>query len=314
MKTRDYAVVMGGANVDIVGRPLEKLERYDSNIGTVHMVAGGVGRNIAENLARRGIFTEIICAMADDSYGKFLKGHSIEHLSFAHAHEVAGGRTGVYLVLLDHDGEMDTAINDMAAMDALTPEVLETRREVLAGAKIWVMDTNLPRESIEWILAAARELNKPIIVDGVSAPKVVKLKGLLQGIHSLKCNQYEAQALTGIHPGSLEEIIACGQALRREGVGNVVLTLGARGAYAFTEEGRYHVYGAPLEVTNATGAGDAFVAALALGAYRNLNFLDTVMDATAYSRLTLQAEESVVEELEPEELIGERKEIKYETI
>ena len=45
-------VVIGGANVDIMGIADQALRPQDSNPGTIRTTLGGVGRNIAENLAR----------------------------------------------------------------------------------------------------------------------------------------------------------------------------------------------------------------------------------------------------------------------
>ena len=55
MKESEYAVVIGGANIDIHGAPAATLNMGDSNPGTVRLSPGGVGRNIAENMARRYI-------------------------------------------------------------------------------------------------------------------------------------------------------------------------------------------------------------------------------------------------------------------
>ena len=67
---KDYAVVIGGVNIDIVGYPYSKLIPQDSNIGGVKLSLGGVGRNIAENLVRLGVDTKLISILGDDIYGK----------------------------------------------------------------------------------------------------------------------------------------------------------------------------------------------------------------------------------------------------
>ena len=67
-----YAVVIGGANMDICGCSHDNLRIGDSNPGRVRTSAGGVGRNIAENLARLGTDTRLLSAVGNDQYGHHL--------------------------------------------------------------------------------------------------------------------------------------------------------------------------------------------------------------------------------------------------
>ena len=62
--------VIGGANVDIGGFVHDALRMRDSNIGTVRLSPGGVGRNIAENAARLGLQTEFVGALGGDLNGE----------------------------------------------------------------------------------------------------------------------------------------------------------------------------------------------------------------------------------------------------
>ena len=61
--------VVGGANTDICGRPAQALVRHDSAPGQVSVRHGGVGRNIACDLARLGLRTRFVTALGDDGFG-----------------------------------------------------------------------------------------------------------------------------------------------------------------------------------------------------------------------------------------------------
>ena len=65
--------VIGGANVDIGGRPAAALALRDSNPGTVSQRYGGVGRNIAHNLCLLGQEVSLITALGDDLFGDGLR-------------------------------------------------------------------------------------------------------------------------------------------------------------------------------------------------------------------------------------------------
>ena len=49
-----------GSNVDITGTPVDRLVPEDSNPGKVTISAGGVGRNVAENIAKLGISVKLL--------------------------------------------------------------------------------------------------------------------------------------------------------------------------------------------------------------------------------------------------------------
>jgi sugar/nucleoside kinase (ribokinase family) len=66
-------VVIGGANMDVKGRAAERHQQGTSNPGTVTVSPGGVGRNIAENLARLGIDAALITALGHDANGALLR-------------------------------------------------------------------------------------------------------------------------------------------------------------------------------------------------------------------------------------------------
>ena len=67
------AAVIGGMNFDVVGISEKTLMMRDSNIGKIRFSAGGVGRNIAEQLARQGAETTLFTCVSDDFAGQMLK-------------------------------------------------------------------------------------------------------------------------------------------------------------------------------------------------------------------------------------------------
>ena len=67
-----YVVVVGGANVDLKAQSSEKAIAATSNPGHASLSAGGVGRNIAENLARLGTPTHLVAAIGVDQLGEWL--------------------------------------------------------------------------------------------------------------------------------------------------------------------------------------------------------------------------------------------------
>lgn len=253
-------IVIGGANVDIKGRSDAPVIAGTSNPGSVTVSAGGVGRNIAENLARLGIETGLLTALGDDPNGQLLR----------HACAAAGvdlsmaltsrAPTGSYLALLDEQGELVSAINDMRAMDALTVDHLERHAGAMAAADMLVADCNLSALCLDWLCRFSAEAGVRLVIEPVSVPKAMKLLAFARRapVFAITPNAQQLSALTG---GSM----AIPQ-LHRIGFANVVLHRGSAGATA--SDGYVEVAVAPppvAAIADVTGAGDAAVAGLVCG-------------------------------------------------
>ena len=127
LKTKkDAAVVIGGVNMDIWGRPDGALVMRDSTPGTVRMTPGGVGRNIAHNLRLLGMDVAFVTAMGDDLIGQALMASCTElGLDMQHALVKKGGHSSTYLFVTEAGGDMCAAINDMDICSQLTPAFFE---------------------------------------------------------------------------------------------------------------------------------------------------------------------------------------------
>lgn len=285
-------VVVGGANTDIVGRPDAPLVSRDSNPGHVRVSAGGVGRNVAENLARLGIWVELVTALGSDANAAFLAeecardGISLEHSLRV---DVPGS---VYLAILDSSGDMTLAISDMRALDELTPDALSGRAPAFAGVDTVVADANLPADALAWL---SEHVAAPLVVDTVSVAKAGRVKPLIPRLAALRCNAAEAGALLGREieghgPGALAKAAS---ELRARGAGRVFLTAGARGTWFAGPEGDGSVPGPGVEVMNATGAGDAFTAGVVFGMLEDLGTRTAAGCGSALAALTLASPRTV---------------------
>ncbi len=283
--------VVGGANMDIGGFPDGALAMGDSTPGRVRLSAGGVGRNVAENCARLGLDVELVTALGDDAYGRMLledcrsKGIGCENCRIA-----PGERTSVYLFMDDPRGDVLCAVNDMEIQRLLTPEFLAPRRAWLDGMDAVALDANLPEESIRFL---AEELTAPLYADAVSAAKAGKLRCALERLHCLKLNRIEAELLTGTR--ILSEAQARQAALRLNGAGveRVYLTLGLDGAVC-AEAGRSWLLPcAPRAAVNASGAGDAFLAALIWAGCEGLDPRESGIAGAAAAAIAVGALETV---------------------
>lgn len=233
-----YVAVIGGANVDIGGQSRRSLVPRDSNPGSVRLSAGGVGRNIAQNLAQLGVKTLLFSAIGTDINGKILSELSRQGgLELRHVRQVPDGRTSTYLYLNGPDGDMALAVSDMEICRCITKDYLAASLNLLQGASAVVVDTNLPEETLGYLAAHCQT---PIFADPVSTGKAPKLLPILHWLYAIKPNRLEAELLTG-----RKEPEQAASLLLERGVRQVYLSLGADGLLAATREQTLTVPGLP---------------------------------------------------------------------
>lgn len=258
--TGPRCAVVGAANIDIGGFPEGVMAMRDSNPGRIRMSSGGVGRNIACNLAKLGVQTQLVAALGGDAFAAVIRADcALAGVRLDHALAFEGAASSSYLFIADEGGDMQLAINDMGICARITPEALEGRIDMLNGMDAVVIDANLPEESVAWL---AQNVRTPLLADAVSAAKAHRLLPALNGLCALKANAIEAATLTGLPVHDRASASAAARRLVAMGAHRAFITLGERGACAADEAGDAYLPGLPAQVVNATGAGDAFTAAL----------------------------------------------------
>jgi len=286
-----YVVVVGGVNVDIAGTPSRKLIPADSNPGFVRMSLGGVGRNIAHNLAVLGTDTRMLTAYGDDMNGQRVGASCSElGIDMRHARLVPGATTSTYLYITDENGEMTLAISDMAVCEHITPEYLEENRMLLNRAQLVVADTNIPRESLRYL---AENVNVPIFCDPVSTIKAEKLKDILHGFHTLKPNRIEAELLSGVKIESREDAVEAGRALLNKGLRRVFISMGADGVCAVSHQGELWLPPLMLDRVNTTGCGDAYMAGLVWAYLQGSDLAETTAAGAAAASIAMETESTI---------------------
>jgi pseudouridine kinase len=240
-----FVVVIGGANVDVKARTSAPLVTATSNPGTVVRTPGGVGRNVAENLTRLGSRVALVSIVGSDPDGDWL----LEETAAAGvdiSSVLRGGRTGRYVAVLDASGDLAVGVSDMAATDALGPEVLD--HDLIRSASLVVVDGNLPVTTVDAVLA----LGVRVVIDPVSVAKARRISPLLTGarpVFAITPNEDELAAMR-----SVEELHA-------RGVEVVWVRKGPAGSLLSTAAGQVLLEAPAVVPVDVTGAGDAMLAA-----------------------------------------------------
>ena len=289
-----YILVLGASIVDIFGFCGRSYAQRDSIPGHIKISFGGVCRNIAENLARVGVETKFISTLGDDENGKSIFEHSKKlGYSMEHSLFLKNESTPTYMAILNHQGEMESAVVDMESLNKMDESFIDEKDSIFRNAQYTIVDSDNP-VLLEYILKKYEGVSN-FILDPVSAKKARKIRHLIKYFHTIKPNRFETEALCGFKIESDEDLRKAGRFFIEQGVKNVFISLDADGIYYITSEGEEGTLACceSINVKNVTGAGDSFVAGIGYGYMNNLSIKDTLKYSMAMSIITITHEETI---------------------
>lgn len=290
--------VVGASNVDIIAKSAEVAIAGESNVGKVEKAPGGVGRNIAFALKALGFDVSFLTAIADDENGrlvaKSLRGSGIKLLSEPFPSDEE--RTGVYSCILDEDGSLLIAVNEMSITQRITSDLVLGFREAIEKSDYLVIDSNVPEETIRTLCS----FDIRIVADAVSSSKVVKLLDSLEHIYLLKANFFEACALAGLDEieSDAEGIQSVMEALVAKGLRRAIISLGKDGAFCYEVSGTgtkgfdAKAINSP-DFVSANGCGDVLLAGFLRALSEGLPIEDALNYGQAASGINSESMEAV---------------------
>ena len=288
-----YVTVIGGINVDIKGYPSSELIPETSNPGRVYMSPGGVGRNIAHNLALLGVPVYLLGAVGDDGFGHQVlnstkeAGVYIDTVRMLKQHH-----TGTYLSVLDDAYDLAVAVSDMEITHYVDHEYIHMHRKLIEQSCFVVLETNLDKNVLDEVVNICKQARVPCLIEPVSLEKAKKLRAIARSIDYITPNILELGVLYQGNielPEQLETV--CSQ-LRKD-YKNILVTLGEKGVYYQGNEGSGLYPSSSVEVVDVNGAGDAFVAGFVCGLFHQYAIQQCIRFGIAAARVTLQSAETV---------------------
>lgn len=291
----NYVCVIGGANIDIIGTPFSRLNEHDSNPGKLSTSLGGVGRNIAENLSRMGVKVEFISVLGNDNYAKDIQDNCSKlNIGLDNSDIISKENTSTYLCINNENGEMQLAISDMEIYEYMTPFYLNSRLHIINSAKACIIDTNIPRHSLDYLMDNVRV---PMFLDTVSTKKTENIKDIIHNIYAVKPNIYEAEILSGVSIKNEKDYKYATDLILNKGVKEIYMSLGSEGVY-YTN-GKLHGKLPVISdiIVNTTGAGDSFLAGVVWAYLNGMNILSCTKAGLAASYITINSPKTVSEEI-----------------
>ena len=273
--------------MDVSAKAHSAVTAGDSTPGSIQYSPGGVGRNLAENLARLGARVQLLSVVGDDVFGRqVVASTAATGVGVDAVLTIAGQRTATYLSLHQPDGEVAMAVNDMNILESLTPEVCAASPALSDANALLLVDCNLAQPTLAYLLG----LKQKVVVDGVSVAKCRRLVGLLAGVYLLKLNHLEASALSGLPVDTPEQCLAVVQHFLNGGVERVIVSHGASGlAWGQLGSKPFFRQSRKVQVVSRTGAGDALLAGAVAALLAGEVLKDAVEYGVACAEITLSS-------------------------
>lgn len=270
--------VMGSINQDFVlkvERRPEPGETVTDAVLSTHN--GGKGANQAAAAALLGASVVMLGRVGDDGFGgPLVEALGEKGVETALIEESKGASTGTAFITVTGDGENAITVAP-GANRRLTPEDVDAARDAIADAAVLVVQMEVPRETVARAVEVAAEVGTRAVLN--LAPPFGLPRRVLEGIDVLVVNEHEAAFLLGEGVEGVEEAMDAAPKLVSLGPASAVVTVGAEGAVFSGGPDAGHVPAPKAEVVDTTGAGDAFVAALAV----RLALGDPLEEAAAYA-------------------------------
>lgn len=296
-----YVAIIGGANIDICATSYEKLISKTSNPGTFSISFGGVARNIAANLSKLQVKSELITIFSDDFYGKNLKNDCIKkNININHSMNIKNCPTSTYISILDCNNDMFIAVSSMDIYSKLTPSYLNSKLDIINNSKLCVIDTNISKECLEFI---GKNCSVPIFLDCVSDIKSLKVKNILNFFHTIKVNKTEAETLSGLKITTNNSLLEISNFFIKKGVKQIFISLGEKGI--FFSNGNINKMLSPFEtkVINTNGAGDSFLSGIIYSFLQNYDIITSCKIGLACSAITISSNDTINEDLSIQNII-----------
>src|SRR5262249_4707381 len=155
--------------------------------------------NVAENVARLGMRTALLSAVCQDDFGRtIVRQTERAGVNTDHVLITCERSSAAYVALLNNQGHLLVGLDDTAAITVLTPEFMNDHADLLAAARMVVMDASLPLETGEALLTICRRARVPVALDPVAYVPAQRYRPLAGSFYLVTPNAVEAQALTSM--------------------------------------------------------------------------------------------------------------------
>lgn len=299
-------VVIGAVFVDVKGYPEGAYIPGGRNAGIIEQTHGGVGRNVAEDIANvelRPTFVSLVdkSGTGEDVIRK-LKRHKV---NTKYIRSTRNGM-GTWLAVFDSNGDVTASISRRPDLSPMVEILEEEGDAIFRDADSIILEVDLDKEVAKRSFALARKYNKRVFGVVANMSLALERRDLLQSLDCFVCNRQEAGMMfyedyTGRTPQEMVEILA--RQVRASRIPSMIVTLGGDGAvYASLDGEKGWCPPRKVKVADTTGAGDAFCAGAVIGMTYGKSMAEACRIGTHLSAAVITTSENVCPRFHPREL------------
>lgn len=295
--------VIGTVFMDCKGFAKQKYNPAGRNLGSVKFVHGGVGRNVAENLANLGLDTLFVSSVDRTGIGREVTARLAKNkVNTEFVVETEARGMGLWLAVMNESGDLAGSISQMPDLVHLENHISENGADIVRRAGHIVLELDLNEHITDRVISLAREQRRPVYGIPGNLAVIMKNPDILRGLSCFICNDVEAERLLGVSlpaddiPGIEWELA---RFVDGKGLDSMVITLGGAGCvYYDAREGTAgHQPVFPVTVIDTSGAGDAFFSGTVMGLVRGRSLKEAVVFGTKVASWTIQSDENTCKDL-----------------
>lgn len=282
------------ADITVIGSNMFELTTYVGRMPVqgetleapeFEMGFGGKGANQAIAAARLGSDVNFITMVGDDSFGQQQLDNYRENGIRPEGIGVGKGSSGVAPIFVDPTGDNRILIIK-GANEQLTPTVLDDKIDLIKDSKLIVLQQEIALETNYHAIDLGLKYNVPVLLNPAPANDHLNID-YVSKVAFFTPNETELATLTGMPTGNLDEIQAAADHLIDLGVGNLIITLGSKGALWVTKGHAEIVPGKKVKAIDTTGAGDSFIGGFAHYYTQGEDIPTALQHANAYAAVTV---------------------------
>lgn len=262
-------VVIGAVFVDVKGYPESAFVPTGRNVGRVEQVHGGVGRNVAEDIANCELRPTFISLVDESGTGadviRKLKSHKV---NTEYIRKTRDGM-GTWLAVFDNDGDVAASISMRPNLLPIADILDAHGDEIFRDADSIIIEICVDKEIVKRVFKLAKKYGKKVYAVVANMSIALERRDFLHSIDCFVCNLQEAGILfsddyTGKAPEEMTHILC--QKVQAAQIPSMIVTMGGEGAvYADIHGDKGFCPARKVEVKDTTGAGDSFCAGVAIG-------------------------------------------------
>ena len=262
-------VVIGAVFVDIKGYPEAGFIPTGRNAGRVEQIHGGVGRNVAEDVANCELRPTFVSLVDESGTGvdvvRKLESHKVDTRFI----RTTPDGMGTWLAVFDDSGDVAASISKRPNLRPIADILAEQGDQIFRDADSVIIEIDIDKEIVKRVFRLAREYGKKVYGVVANMRIAMERRDFLQGLSCFVCNLQEAGILftddyTGKSPEEMVPIVSNKVAAAR--IPSMIVTMGSQGAvYADMVGNAGFGPATKVNVRDTTGAGDAFCAGAAIG-------------------------------------------------